>query len=65
MSILPEGEQLRRAVKWISDERIDNPGAGLSSLIGQACLKFDLPPKDAEFLAHFFAGQGKEQQEQK
>jgi hypothetical protein len=57
MSILPEGEQLRRAVKWISDERIDNPGASLSALIGQACLKFDLPPKDAEFLVHFFAEQ--------
>jgi len=58
MSILPEGEQLRRAVKWISDERLDNPGAGLSKLIGEACLKFDLAPKDAEFLLHFFAEQG-------
>jgi hypothetical protein len=54
MSILPEGEQLRRAVKWISDERVDNPGVSLSTLIGQACLKFDLPPNDAEFLMHFF-----------
>jgi len=53
MSVLPEGEQLRRAVKWISDERVENPGVELSKLIGQACLKFDLPPKDAEFLAHF------------
>ena len=60
MSILPKGEQLRRAVKWISDERLDNPGAGLSRLIGEACLKFDLPPKDAEFLLHFFAEQGPE-----
>jgi hypothetical protein len=58
MSILPEGEQLRRAVKWISDERIDNPGTSLSALIGKACLKFDLPPKDAEFLAHFISEQG-------
>ncbi len=55
MSILPEGEQLRRAVKWISDERLENPGAGLSKLVGEACLKFDLPPKDAEFLSKFFA----------
>ena len=55
MSILPEGEQLRRAVKWISDERIENPGANLSKLIGQACLKFDLPPKDADFLVKFLA----------
>ena len=46
MSILHESEQLRKAVKWISDERLDNPEASL------ACLKFDLPPKDAEFLIH-------------
>jgi hypothetical protein len=63
MSILPEGEQLRRAVKWISDERLDNPGANLSGLIGQACLKFDLPPKDAEFLLHFFTEKGSENSE--
>ena len=54
MTIIPEGEQLRKAVKWISDERTDKPGTGLSGLIGDACLKFDLPPKDAEFLLRFF-----------
>ena len=64
MSILPEGEQLRRAVKWISDERIDSPETSLSALIGKACLKFDLPPKEAEFLGHFFAEQGQKNQEE-
>ncbi len=56
MSILPEGEQLRKAVKWISDERLDHPEADLAALIGKACMKFDLSPKDAEFLVKFFAG---------
>jgi hypothetical protein len=60
MSILPEGEQIRRAVKWISDERLDNPGTNLSKLIGDACLKFDLAPKDAEFLMHFFTDEKSE-----
>ena len=55
MSILPEGESIRRAVKWISDERIENPGASVSKLVGEACLKFDLAPKDAEFLMNFLA----------
>jgi len=55
MSILPEGEQLRRAVKWMSDERLDNPDVSLTKLIGDACLKFDLPPKDAEFLMRYFS----------
>ncbi|MBI5847325.1 MAG: hypothetical protein HZB31_05140 [Nitrospirae bacterium] len=50
MSMLPEGEQLRKAVKWISEQRTDNPGTALFSLIEKACLKFDLTPKDGEFL---------------
>jgi len=58
MSILPEGEQLRRAIKWVSDKRLDDPGAGLLKLIEEACLKFDLPPKDADFLLRHFAEKG-------
>lgn len=58
MSILPEGEQLRRAIKWISDERAEHPGASLFKLMDEACLKFDLPPKDEEFLMHFFEEKG-------
>jgi hypothetical protein len=58
MSILPEGEQLRRAIKWISDERLNDPKAGLFKLIEEACLNFDLPPKDEEFLMHFFTETG-------
>ena len=54
MSILPEGEQLRKAVKWISDERTENPGGPLFTLIEKACLKFDLTPKDEEFLMRYF-----------
>lgn len=63
MSILPEGEQLRRAIKWISDQRLDNPEAKLFRLIEEACLKFDLPPKDEEFLMHFFTEQAPEKSE--
>jgi len=53
MAILPEGEQLRRAVKWVSDERIEHPGTPLFPLIEKACLKFDLTPKDEEFLLRY------------
>ena len=54
MSVIPEGKKLRKAIKWVSDERLRKPGAGLASLISDACVKFDLPPKDAEFLMRFF-----------
>lgn len=53
MSVLPEGEQLRKAVKWISEQRTDNPDTPLGKLISDASLKFDLPPKDEEFLFRF------------
>ena len=54
MSIVPEGEQLRKAIKWISEESANNPGTGLAKQIDDACMKFDLPPKDSEFLFRFF-----------
>ena len=64
MSILPEGEQLRKAIKWISDMRLEDPKAGLFGLIDTACLKFDLTPKDSEVLMHFFAGEGPGKQDE-
>jgi len=59
-TIMPEGEQFRRAIKWISDQRLDNPSAGLLKLIEEACLKFDLSPKDAESLMRFYTEGGRE-----
>ncbi|UCF91502.1 MAG: hypothetical protein JSW39_25050 [Desulfobacterales bacterium] len=53
MSIQPEGEDLRKAVKWISEERKYNPERKLRELIEEACLKFDLSPLDAEYLFNF------------
>jgi len=53
-TVQPQGEDLRKAVKWISDERQYNPQARLSKLIEEACLKFDLSPMDAEYLLGFF-----------
>jgi hypothetical protein len=55
LSMLPEGEQLRKAVKWISDMRLEDSRVTQAKLIAEACLKFDLPPKDAEFLMIHFA----------
>ncbi|MGA8180424.1 MAG: hypothetical protein WB792_10220 [Desulfobacterales bacterium] len=50
MSIQPSGEDLRKAVKWISDERQFNPSKELRTLVEEASVKFDLSPKDADFL---------------
>ncbi len=50
MSIQPKGEDLRKAVKWVSGERKYNPEKELKALIEEACMKFDLSPMDADFL---------------
>ncbi len=53
MSIQPEGEDLRKAVKWISEMRREEPDKSLTRLVEEAGAKFDLPPKDQEFLYRF------------
>ena len=53
MGIQPQGEDLRKATKWIVDELKYHPEANRSELIQKACLKFDLSPLDAEFLAKY------------
>jgi hypothetical protein len=59
MTIEPEGEAIRKATKWISGERLANPGANLAGLVEKACIQFDLSPSDAEFLMRFFAKKDK------
>ena len=53
MSIQPTGEDLKKAVKWVSEERKFNPETPVQELVKTAGLKFDLSPKDAEFLFRF------------
>jgi hypothetical protein len=56
-TVQPEGEDLRKAVKWISEERKYGAEKKASKLIEEACLKFNLSPMDAEYLANFLRGE--------
>ena len=53
-TVQPEGENLRKAVKWISEERKYGTGKKIIALIEEASLKFDLSAMDAEYLTNFF-----------
>ncbi len=53
MGIQPQGEDLRKATRWIVDALKYNPEANRRALIEKACLKFDLSPLDAEFLIKY------------
>jgi len=56
--LLPEGEELRRAVKWVSAHLQENPNLPAHKLVQEAVFKFDLSPKDAEFLSRFYRKDG-------
>ena len=53
-TIMPEGESIRKAVKWISDKLLDDPNKTVQKLINEAVMRFDLSPKDTEFLTEFY-----------
>jgi hypothetical protein len=53
-SQLPEGEEIRRAIRWISEVRESQPDRKLSKLVEEAALKFDLSPQQTDFLYNFF-----------
>ena len=49
-TVQPEGDLIRKAVKWISDELQDHPDEKRNKLLEQASVKFNLSPKDFEYL---------------
>jgi hypothetical protein len=58
--LLPDGEDLRRAVKWVSGNLQENPDQPVQPLVQEAIFKFDLSPRDAEFLIGFYSQRNEE-----
>ncbi|MFO7783645.1 MAG: hypothetical protein R6V25_03370 [Desulfatiglandales bacterium] len=53
-TIQPKGENIRKAIRWISQQREDDPQKATSSLIQEACMRFNLTPKDEIYLDSFY-----------
>jgi len=53
-TIMPDGEEINQAIKWISAQLEEKNNEPLSMLIEDAVFKFDLSPKEADFLTRFF-----------
>jgi hypothetical protein len=53
-TVMPEAEHVQKAIKWISTNLEENDKQPIASLIDKAVFKFDLSPKDTEFLMGFF-----------
>jgi hypothetical protein len=53
-TIVPEGEDIKKAITWISHRREEAPEMPMVKLIEEAAFQFDLSPLDQEFLMGFF-----------
>ena len=53
-TIIPEGENFRRTVKWISEQAKEAPEKSIRAFINEASIRFDLTPKDSQALLDFY-----------
>jgi len=56
-TIKPKGEKIRQAVRWISENLKEDSGKAIISVIQEAALRFNLSPKEEEFLVSFYREQ--------
>ena len=49
-TVQPEGEMIRKAVIWISEEKQANPEKSRLKLLEEAGIKFNLSPAEEEYL---------------
>lgn len=52
-TIQPDSEDIRKAVKWITEERKHDSARPLAKLLEEASRIFDLSPLETEFLQRF------------
>ncbi len=53
-TVMPEGDAIRKALKWISAELTEHPEKPVQKLVSEAITRFDLSPRDSEFLLGFY-----------
>lgn len=54
VTIQPEGKNVRQAIKWISENLKEDQSLGPIKLIEEAGARFNLSPKEEEFLRSFY-----------
>ena len=53
-TIMPEGDGIKKAIQWIDQAKADNPEKKLIRFIDEAGMKYNLSPKDSDFLFRFY-----------
>jgi len=51
---MPQSELTRKAISWISEMQQDDSDKSLDKLLEEAAVRFNLGPKDVEFLQRFY-----------
>jgi hypothetical protein len=51
--------QLKKAIKWLSESVREHPETDREHIIRQAGIRFDLTPKECQFLQNNFTHKGK------
>lgn len=53
-TVIPESEALKKAIRWISACLKKDDKISIKDLINEAVFRFDLTPKDSQFLYNFY-----------
>lgn len=53
-TIMPQHELIKKAIAWIADMIEQNQDQSISMLLEEAAVRFNLSPKDCEFLKRFY-----------
>lgn len=52
-NVQPQGDALKKAIEWVSEQRQEGTQKAPAVLADEAAFRFDLSPKDSEFLLRF------------
>ncbi|NDV24689.1 hypothetical protein [Desulfovibrio sp. JC022] len=61
-TVVPPCELTKKAIKWISEQQTETEKP-LNSLLEEAAMRFNLSPKDMEFMERFYAENSNESPE--
>jgi hypothetical protein len=53
-TVMPQSELMRKAVAWVN-EQLAEPGSSLKKIVNDAGMRFNLGPKEQDFLRDFFS----------
>jgi hypothetical protein len=54
MNNISEKEEIKHAIRWVSEHLEQNPAQSVQKLVNKANFEFNLSPVNAEFLMRFF-----------